>query len=99
MIGLSCLLVIVLAIALYYCRRAKKSEELNAIIYSATPSGQNMISHSGDMIAQDIEVDISGKREARKSHFKDHADILRETGISVEPDTYEASPDASPTNK
>ena len=46
-----------------------------------------MIAHSGDLIAQDIEVDISGKREARKSHFADHADILRESGISREPET------------
>ena len=93
-IGLSCLLVIVMAIAVYYCRRAQKSEDLNAILYAQTAGGEGapMIGHSGDMIAHDIEVDASGKREARKSHFADHADIMRETGISSDPIRHQINP-------
>ncbi len=107
-IGLSSLLVIVVAIAVYYCRRSAKAEELNAIIYSQNTNGgdpQRMLeaAHSGDMIAQDIEIDASGKREARKSHFADHADIMRETGISEDPNVHQPSPtsagNASPTSQ
>lgn len=68
-IGLSCLVLIVIIIAFYYSRKAKKQAEMNAIIYGAG------VGHDGDL----IEKDLSGKGKHRSSQFTDHEDIVRET--------------------
>lgn len=81
-IALLILIMIVICIALYYRKKAKRQQEMNAIIYGAG------IGHDGDL----VEKDLSGKGgKHRQSQFNDHADIMRETMIDT-PDDDDDTP-------
>lgn len=67
-IAMGILLLIFVAIAYYYCRKSKKQDDVNAILYS------NGHVAGGDMIEKDLMA-----KQGSSSQFSDHADIMRET--------------------
>ncbi len=84
-IGLSVLLLIVLAVAVYYCRKAQKKDDLNAIIYAQTP-GEATPFKGGNNMERDLEREIYGSQPSGQNGmnpFSDHADMMRESGQSL----------------
>ena len=78
LVALSLMGLLLIAILIIYLvrRRAKKDAEFNQALYAQTPM------HDGDLIQKDIEQDVSGKGENRVDHFNDHAELMRETGLT-----------------